>query len=139
MALPTPKNRSPTTVVDAEKTVSVVPWSSVYVTTTRSSRLTWSWVGTNSWPVASTMSEKPAAPPPTPVAFACCHWKAKAPAATAAVVPSGSVMVNGFTVSARPSVGVVSLMVGAPVGASLTLATTVASENTVSSTPLASL
>ena len=30
--------------------------------------------------VAPGISEKPAAPPPTPVAIACCHWKANRPA-----------------------------------------------------------
>ena len=69
----------------------------------------------------------------------CCHWNVNTPADGGVVRAVGVDDGSGATVSARPSVGVVSLIVGAPVGASLTFATgAVGAENTVSSTPLAS-
>ncbi|MCY1458605.1 hypothetical protein D9M71_760030 [compost metagenome] len=67
-----------------------------------------------------------------------CHWKVK----IEVVRPSGSAMVPRVAVSTWPWVGDVSLIAGAPVagsGSGVAETSAVGAENTVSSTPWASL
>ncbi|MDT4847202.1 hypothetical protein FQZ97_812510 [compost metagenome] len=134
MSLPAPPlNSTPTALVAAEVRDSVVPKSSVKVATTRSSCPTCPAPGVKAAAVASTMSLKVA--PPSADA---CHWKAK----IVAVRPSGSSMVPREAVSTRPWVGVMSLIAGAPAagsGSGVAETSAVGAENTVSSTPRASL